>query len=239
MSIVASRTPAPSAEGRARRPRTIRGLDAQQRRAQRREQLLAATLDLVARHGYLNTSIEQICQTAYVGNKAFYELFDSKEDCFLALLRDINDQIQDEVADVLRQTADDAQQLERRALGVFAHALVDDPRIAMVTFGRAAGISPTVERQRRINRRQAAALIESFWRRYDLIDADADADAGADVGALAIATVGGLFEIVADWLHDHYPPRPGTTEALITELVEFTAVVRAGMTTRAQGRQRR
>lgn len=236
---MASRTPAPSAEPRTRRPRTIRGLDAEQRRAQRRAQLLAATLDLVARHGYLNTSIEQICQTAYVGNKAFYELFDSKEDCFLALLRDINDQIQNEVADVLGQTADDAQQAERRALGVFAHALVDDPRVAMVTFGQAAGISPNVERQRRTNRRQAAALIESFWRRYDLIDAAPDADAAVGYRALSIATVGGLFEIVADWLHDNYPPGPRTTEALITELIEFTAVVRAGMAARSQLRQGR
>lgn len=230
---MASRTPAPAAEPRTRRPRTIRGLDAEQRRAQRREQLLAATLDLVARHGYLNTSIEQICQTAYVGNKAFYELFDSKEECFLALLRDINDQIQNNVADVLRQTADDVQQAERRALGVFAHALVDDPRIAMVTFGQASGISPNVERQRRTNRRQAAALIESFWRRYDLIDAAPDG-----YRALSIATVGGLFEIVADWLHDNYPPQPRTTEALITELIEFTAVVRAGMAAQPPRRPR-
>ena len=64
--------------------RTIRGMDAEQRRAQRREQLLAAAFELFARDGYANTSIEQICQTAYVGNKAFYDLFDSKEDCYIA-----------------------------------------------------------------------------------------------------------------------------------------------------------
>jgi Bacterial regulatory proteins, tetR family len=60
------------------RPRTIRGLDADQRRAQRREQLLAAAFELFARDGYAKASIEEICQTAYVGNKAFYDLFDSK-----------------------------------------------------------------------------------------------------------------------------------------------------------------
>jgi len=47
---------------------------------------LTAAFELFARDGYVNTSIEQICQTAYVGNKAFYELFDSKEDCYLALM---------------------------------------------------------------------------------------------------------------------------------------------------------
>jgi AcrR family transcriptional regulator len=221
----------PSAKQSARSPRTIRGLDAEQRRAQRREQLLAAALDLIARHGYANTSIEQICQTAYVGNKAFYELFDSKEDCYLALLREINDQVHRKVAKVLEQSPDDPHETERRALSVFAHALVDDPRIAMVTFGQAAGVSPNVERQRRANRRQAATLIESFWRQHEFIDAasdDGDGD-GIDLRALSIATVGGLFDTVADWLQDNDPPQPPTIAALITDLTAFVAVVRAGM----------
>lgn len=38
--------------------RRIRGLDAEQRRAQRRAQLLTAAFDLFARDGYVNTSIE-------------------------------------------------------------------------------------------------------------------------------------------------------------------------------------
>ena len=58
--------------------RTIRGLDAEERRAQRRAQLLDAALELFAANGYLNTSIEQLCQAAYVGTKAFYEVFDSR-----------------------------------------------------------------------------------------------------------------------------------------------------------------
>lgn len=85
--------------------RRIRGLDAEQRRAQRRDQLLTAAFDLFAQDGYVNTSIEQICQTAYVGNKAFYELFDSKEDCFLALLNQIGDRLKGEVEAELGRSA--------------------------------------------------------------------------------------------------------------------------------------
>ena len=59
--------------------RRVRGLDADQRRKQRRDQLLATTLDLLAAKGYQSVSIEQICQTAYVSTKSFYELFDSKD----------------------------------------------------------------------------------------------------------------------------------------------------------------
>ena len=145
------------------------------------------------------------------------------------LLREINDQVHRKVADVLQQSTDDPQETERRALEVFAHALVDDPRIAMVTFGQAAGISPNVERQRRANRRQAAALVESFWRDHEIIDAAHGKGERSDYRALAIATVGGLFDTVADWLHDNYPPEPRTVEAVVTDLTAFVAVVRAGM----------
>ncbi|HEY6731092.1 MAG TPA: TetR/AcrR family transcriptional regulator [Solirubrobacterales bacterium] len=51
---------------------------------EQRERLLAATVDLVSKRGYRNTSIDHIVKTARVGYVAFYELFDGKEDCFLA-----------------------------------------------------------------------------------------------------------------------------------------------------------
>ena len=204
------------------RPRTIRGMDAEQRRAQRREQLLAAAFELFARDGYANTSIEQICQTAYVGNKAFYDLFDSKEDCYIALLRQVSEQIEAQVAQVMRESSDvDDDELVRRLLSAFAHTLVDDPRVAMVTFGVAAGISPAVEAQRRENRRWAAAFIEAFWRRNQ------SGDDGTDYHALAVATVGGLFETVTDWMHEKDPPRARTFDDLIRDLTTFMSEVEA------------
>ncbi|HME79090.1 MAG TPA: TetR/AcrR family transcriptional regulator [Mycobacterium sp.] len=210
------------------RPRRIRGLDAEQRRAQRREQLLAAAFELFARDGYANTSIEEICQTAYVGNKAFYDLFDTKEDCYLALLRQVSERIEDQVAQAMRESIDaDEEETVRRVLSAFAHTLVDDPRVAMVTFGVAAGISPRVEAQRWENRRWAASFIEAFWRRNH-------PSGEIDYRALAVATVGGLFETVTDWLHEADPPRSRTFDDLISELTTFMLVVEAGI--HARGR---
>lgn len=212
--------------------RRIRGLDAEQRRAKRREQLLAAAFELWARDGYANTSIEQICQTAYVGNKAFYELFDSKEDCYLALLRQLAEGVAQQVSQALQESADDEDEEEtvRRLVSAFAHALVDDPRIAVVSFGQAAGISPRVEAQRRENRRWGASFVEAFWRRKQSTGADTHRD-GIDYHALAVATIGGLFEAVTDWLHETDPPRPRTIENLISDLTTFMSVVEAGITT--------
>ena len=205
-------------------------MDAEQRREQRREQLLAAAFELFARDGYANASIEQICQTAYVGNKAFYDLFDSKEDCYIALLRQVSERIEEQVAQAMRESEDaDEEETVRRLLSAFAHTLVDDPRVAMVTFGVAAGISPRVEAQRRENRRWAASFIEAFWRRHH---PSGQPGGGINYHALAVATVGGLFETVTDWLHETEPPRPRTFEDLVSDLTTFMSVVEAGIHSR-------
>lgn len=203
--------------------RRIRGLDADQRRAQRRDQILTAAFDLFARHGYVNTSIEQVCQTAYVGNKAFYELFESKEDCFLALMIELGERIEGQVVDELRTAApNEAEQTTvRRVLTVFAHALVEDPRVAVVAFRECIGISPRVEAQRRTNRRWAATLLETFWR------SKAQAGENADYRAMAVATIGGVFEIIADFLHESDSPR--SMEDLTRDLTSFVLTVGNGI----------
>lgn len=211
--------------------RRIRGLDADGRRAQRRTQLIDAALELFAENGYLNTSIEQICQRAYVGTKAFYELFDGKESCYIALLRQVSERIEDRVVAALGAAPDLEADAVAMVVSTFAHALVDDPRLARVTFGEASGISPTVERQRRVNRRWAAGFIETLWRRYD---AATNTEPSIDYRPLAIGTIGGLFELVADWLLETDTDDARTVDALIADLTGFTQTVRDGIRSRTR-----
>ncbi|MEV6277412.1 TetR/AcrR family transcriptional regulator [Nocardia sp. NPDC051832] len=202
--------------------RRIRGLDAEQRSAQRRSQLLDSATELFAAQSFSGTSIEQICQHAFVGTKGFYDHFDSKEACYIALLEQVTVQIQDRVAAVAAAVADRPRP-ERIAavLTEFVHAIADDRRLAKVTFGEAGGISPTVEKQRRGNRRWAAAFLEQQWSEQ------ANPDRASLT--LALATVGGMFELVADWLHHHDDGgAPDTADSLTADLIRFVAVVDAG-----------
>lgn len=209
--------------------RRIRGLDARERQAQRRQQLLDAALELFATKGYFGTSIEQICQTAYVGTKAFYELFDSKEACYLALLEEAAAQMSQAMLSALDEAPDDPREGARALLAAFAHAVVDDPRVARATFGQAGGISPTVEQRRRENRRWAASFLEAVWTRYGIT-----APAGRNLHHIAVGAIGGLFDLVVDWLHDVDKPDGATNdiEALIDGLTEFYETISAGLVTR-------
>ncbi|GAA0627892.1 TetR/AcrR family transcriptional regulator [Kribbella sandramycini] len=207
--------------------RTIRGLDAEQRRAERREQLLDAALTLFAANGYLNTSIEQICTTAYIGTKSFYELFSSREDCYVALLRRTSERLEARMAEAAKQANGNERQEAPRLLATFVHALVDDPRVTRVTFGMAAGISESAERERRTNRRWSAAFLEQLWDAYDGPPTDEQRPLRHSV---AIGLVGGMFDQISDWLLDADLTNPKQVDVLIDDLTTFYITVRRGLT---------
>lgn len=210
--------------------RTIRGLDAEQRRAERREQLLDAALKLFAANGYINTSIEQICSTAYIGTKSFYEVFTNREDCYVALLARTSERLQEQVAGMAAQAVGNERETAPKVIQVFVHALLDDPRVAKVTFGMAPGISPAVERQRRTNRRWAAGFLEQLWDRYDgPPTGPGAADQRAVRHSVAIGLIGGLFDLISDWLLDADPTKPEQIETLIDDMTTYYIVVRRGL----------
>jgi AcrR family transcriptional regulator len=209
-----------------RMSRTIRGLDAGQRRAERREQLLDAALKLFAANGYLGTSIEQICSTAFIGTKSFYELFASREECYLALLRRTSERLEERVAGVAAEASGNERQEAPKLLAVFVHALVDDPRVTKVTFGMASGISEAVERQRRTNRRWAAGFLVQLWDRYD---GPQHEEQQAVRHSVAIGLVGGMFDLISDWLLDADLADPTQIETLIDDLTTFYITVRRGI----------
>jgi AcrR family transcriptional regulator len=74
------------------------GLPADIVAAHQRERLLAATIELVAKRGYRGTSIDHIVKGARVGYVAFYELFEGKEDCFLAAFERIVEETRESLA---------------------------------------------------------------------------------------------------------------------------------------------
>ena len=199
--------------------RTIRGLDAEQRRLQRRQALLDAGLELFAAQGFLGTTIEQLCQQAYVGTKAFYETFESRDDLYVALLAQIADGAFARLTELDTEAEHDEATTAQVLLSGFAHAFVDDLRFAKVTFGEGSAITPLAERQRRTNRRTAATFVEAIWQRYD-----AEPDPRSHY--VAIGLIGGLFDIIADWVLDRTDATPADVEELVQRLVAFYAAVR-------------
>lgn len=80
-------------------PRGRHNLSLAEVRSSQRARLLAAMLELVGQQGYAATTVPQVVARARVSRNAFYELFEDKLDCFLALSDELADEILQLVVD--------------------------------------------------------------------------------------------------------------------------------------------
>ena len=167
----------PASDGKA--PRTARG-----ERTLRK--ILDAARDEFGERGFSDSSIVAITQRAGVALGTFYTYFDSKEDVFRALVKDMSAQVRDHVAPAFKDAAD-AIDGERRALEsflLFARAHRDVYRI----IDEAEFVEPAAYREHyettatRIAARLAAARDKGELA-ADLADQDLDILAWAMMGA--------------------------------------------------------
>jgi AcrR family transcriptional regulator len=109
--------------------------------AHQRERLFAATVDLVAKRGYRNTSIDHIVKAARVGYVAFYDLFEGKEDCFLAAFERIVAETTETVAAAVAEETEWPRQIAA-ALGCTLDLIVADPKRARVALVEVQAAGP-------------------------------------------------------------------------------------------------
>jgi AcrR family transcriptional regulator len=189
-----------------------RGVDTEQRRAERRERLLEAALDEFTTRGYHKTKIADLCARAGVSTRNFYEKFASKEALLLELHAQINTEAMKRMLPVLDSLVG-AEPLTRitTLLDAFVAAVTADPRYPRLNYVEAPGISQAMEHQHR----------DWFTRYTDFIEAECNraADVGLapkrDYHLTAIALVGAMTGILREW-QAHQPPLP--VEAVATEI---------------------
>ena len=109
--------------------------------AHQRERLFQATVELVAKRGYRDTSIDQIVKAARVGYVAFYDLFEGKEDCFLAAFDRIVEEATEQVAEAVAGEEEWPLQMAA-ALGCLVDMIVADPRRARVALIEVQAVGP-------------------------------------------------------------------------------------------------
>jgi AcrR family transcriptional regulator len=101
--------------------------------AHQRERLFEATVELVAKRSYRNTSIDHVVKAARVGYVAFYELYEGKEECFLAAFDRLVDEAVEELTEAIASEQEWPQQMAA-ALGCLIDMIVADPKRARVAL---------------------------------------------------------------------------------------------------------
>jgi AcrR family transcriptional regulator len=113
-------------------PRRYRGLDPEERRADRRRRLIEAGLELYGTIGYQATTITALCREAGITTQHFYDEFGSRENLLGAVFDETVMRAAVQVADALDGAPLDLEAQSRAGLGAFLHAMLDDPRGARI-----------------------------------------------------------------------------------------------------------
>lgn len=187
--------------------RSWRGVSADERQAQRRQQLVDAGLEVIGTQGWANTTVRAVCRAAGLTERYFYQAFDERD----ALLIAVYDQVvADGVAVVLQAIGTAPRSFAATVRAVIAAGVdfvTDDPRRGRLL---AVESDPRLQRRRQQAMRQQAALIarlgtERFGARTpDVLDAQLNALAA--VGALVeigTAYLSGGLELSRERLVDH------------------------------------
>ncbi|TDD29704.1 TetR/AcrR family transcriptional regulator [Actinomadura sp. KC06] len=176
--------------------RSYGGRSAEERRAERRERLLAAGLELFGTRGYAATSIERLCATASVSTRNFYEEFSGREELLTALHRTINERASQALATAFAEAADaDLASRVERAVRAFVTVTASDPRWARIAFVEVIGVSAGLERHRLSWRGQwedaLLAMAREAVRRGEAVD--------RDYRLTMIAIIGAINNLVHHW----------------------------------------
>lgn len=199
-----------------------RGLTADQRREQRRQRLIEASLDAIAEHGVGNLRVRAISARAGLNDRYFYESFPG---CHELLIATFEDQFTRALAGIMAVVADSSHDLKPRARAVieFAFAFIDeDPRrsallIELQTAEALAG-----------RRREVIDVLTRVM--VGQVHALLGETAGTDDNVMmtALTVISGLLELIAQWYrHQIDVSRAQLIEFMVALVVTTTDIAGA------------
>lgn len=184
--------------------RLYAGLSAQQRRAERRERLLDAGLELFGTVGFQKTTIPMLCSASGVTARHFYEEFDSRE----ALLRVLYDGIAEtafqRVVQALRDASRGPRDRIRDSTAAYFRYLTSDPRLARIYTIEAVGMHADLETHRRTKREN---FVKKLTKAAQRVESDA-----VDSRLLSAAIAGAAHDLLLEWV---LAPRRPSVEKMI------------------------
>jgi AcrR family transcriptional regulator len=125
-----------------------------------RERLLAGMADAIRETGsFQQTTVADIVRRARTSRRTFYEHFDDREDCFLALFDVVAAQALTAIADEATGGAPWAERVDR-ALAAYLDEVAAEPELSRACLQEIQGLGPRgAERVRRMTERWARQIV--------------------------------------------------------------------------------
>jgi len=206
------------ASEQAKTPRRYRGLDPEERRADRRRRLIDAGVELYGTVGYQATTITALCREAGITTQHFYDEFGSQEKLLAAVFDETATRAAVQVADALDGASLDLESQSRAGLGAFLHSMLDDPRGARILCLEVVGVSAEFESRRREVLRDYADVVARSSATIQL----EHGRQSRPTSFIPLALVAGVNDAMVEWLHLDDKP---TIDDIVEELVELFVLV--------------
>lgn len=130
--------------------RRFRGLDPDERRRQRREQLIDAGLRTFGSRGFHAVGVREVCAEAHLTERYFYESFSNREALFQAVYERAIDVVRKAIVDaIVQHTPGDPRAMARAALRAFLETLRDDPLLPRILLIDSLGVDARISAESR------------------------------------------------------------------------------------------
>jgi AcrR family transcriptional regulator len=188
-------------------------MDAEDRRAERRELLLDAAFELLGGEGASATTVRGVCQRARLNPRYFYESFEDLD----ALVVAVYDRLVTELTTAVRAATEaagpDPRAQTRAAIDCIVAFVDDDRRRARVLYVEALG-NEALNRRRIETGHALVATVEQYAS-----ERNGTPVAGEPIAAIGAALlVGGTSELVVAWLDGRIPV---TRDQLVDDATEL------------------
>jgi AcrR family transcriptional regulator len=209
--------------------RRYRGITAAERRAERRERLLEAGLELFGTVGYARTSVRAVSAAASLNSRYFYESFDSREDLLYCVYQRIVSHILTRASEAVAHE-DTIEGKARAGLRAGWTAVTEDRRKARIVALEVVGVSERIEQLRRETRHALAQLTAE-----QALSLAGGVRLRIDPVLTARALMGGIVEVLLDWINGDL--NTSDDEVVEAFTVLFTATASAAVAPKAPSPQ--
>jgi AcrR family transcriptional regulator len=176
--------------------RPYRGVSQDDRRAQRRGQLVAAAIAVYGERGYRHATVKAVCEAAGLTERYFYESFANSDELLIASYNAVTARVFGELMRAAQDAGRSREERARAMLHAYFTALQVDPRSARVFLVEIRGVSRDVDKafeaSLRTIGREVARIIATPRAAHDEL--------------LQAGVVGGVIHIALRWIEDGYAP---------------------------------
>ena len=196
---------APPALSPARR---YRGAGADERRAQRRCQLVAAAIEVYGERGFQTSTVKAVCDAAGLTERYFYESFPNSEALLAACFETVTEGLFHDIAHAGEVAREGGRERALAMLHAYFAALQCEPRSARVFLLEIRGVSKLVD-----------AALDTALQSFGSLLVRALLPAGQAPDPLLLAGVtGGIMHVALRWIRDGYTPTVDAVAATALQL---------------------